>query len=165
MKKALIVIDPQKGFLTKYTKDLPLKMRNFIEREKGEYDLVLFTQYKNHLRSNFVKQFNWKGFIKKDEYEIFDELKDLITKKNLFIKKTYSSFVNKRISISLKKYKIAEVHIMGIDTENCVLTFARDAFDRGYKVVVLKNLSRSHSNLQLHKAALEIIKHNIGEVR
>lgn len=165
MKKALIVIDLEKGFLTKYTKDLPLKIKNFIEREGGKYDLVIFTQYKNHPKSNFVKQFGYKRFTKKTEYNIVNELKDLVNKKNLFVKDTYSSFVDKKLPDTLKKNKISEVHLLGIDTENCVLTFARDAFDRGYKVVVLKNLCRSHRSPKLHKAALEIIEKNIGEVK
>ena len=165
MKKAFIVIDLEKGFLTKYTKDLPLKIRDFIEARGNEYHLILFTQYKNHRKSNFVKHLDYEGFIHKDEYGIVDELKDLIHKNNLFTKDTYGSFVTKKLPDVLKKNRIGEVHIAGIDTENCVLTFARDAFDRGYKVVVFKNLCRSHSNPSLHKAALQIIKDNIGELR
>ena len=151
--------------MTKYTKDLPLKIRKFIEKEGRKYDLILFTQYKNHPKSNFVKQFGSRRFINKNEYDIVDELKDFVNKNNLFIKDTYGSFVGKKLPEVLKKNKIGEVHLLGIDTENCVLTFARDAFDRGYRVVVLKSLCRSHSNPKLHKAALEIIKENVGEVR
>ena len=65
----------------------------------------------------------------------------------------------------MKIKNITDVHLAGIDTENCVLTFARDSFDRGFKVTVLKDLCRSHSNPHLHKAALEIIKENIGDVK
>lgn len=165
MKKALIIIDIQKGFLTKYTRDLPKKVRKFIKNRGGEYDLILFTQYKNHPKSNFVKQLNYRGFIRREAYDIVDELKDLVKKNNLFTKDTYSSFVSQKLPDTLKKHKIKEIHIAGIDTEHCVLTFARDAFDRGYKVVVLKNFSRSHSDPELHKAALKIIEGNIGEVR
>jgi len=64
-----------------------------------------------------------------------------------------------------KKHKIDKVELVGFDTENCVLTFARDSFDRGMKVVVLKDLCASHSNKKLHKAALEIIEDNIEEIK
>lgn len=99
-----------------------------------------------------------------NENGIVDELADLVNKKNLFKKYTYGSFVDDKLLNHLKKHKIGQVDIAGIDTENCVLTLARDAFDRGFKVRVLKNLSASHSNPKLHKAALEIIRDNIGEV-
>src|SRR3989344_5433717 len=124
MKKALVVVDLQKGFLTKYTKALPRKIGRFIEKRGGEYDLIVFTQYKNHPKSNFVKNLNYRGFMSSGEYDIFDELKDMAKKKNLFTKDTYSSFVTKKLHRVLIKNKIKEIHIAGIDTENCVLTFA-----------------------------------------
>lgn len=166
MKKALIVIDLEKGFINKYTRDIPLRIKNFIHKKANGYDVILFTQYKNHSRSNFVKHLGYKGFMTKERYDFVDELKGLVNKKNVFTKDTYGSFVTKKLPNALKKNKITEVHIAGIDTENCVLTFARDAFDRGYKVVVLKNLCGSHSDVRgLHNAALKIIANNIGEVR
>lgn len=164
MKKALIVVDLQKGFLTKYTRDLPAKIRRFIQKRGGEYNLIIFTQFRNHPKSNFVKHLNYRGFISRNRYEIVNELRDFIKKTNLFRKDTYSSFLTKKPSDVLRKNKIREVQIVGIDTENCVLTFARDAFDRGYKVTVLKDLCRSHSDPNLHGAALEIIRKNIGKV-
>ena len=165
MEKALVVIDFQKGFLTKHTSGLAKKMRKFIEQHRADYNLILFTQYRNRPGSNFVRNLKWKRFMGEKEYGIFDELKDLASKNNLFPKYTYSSFVTEKVPNILKRNNIGEVHLAGIDTENCVLTFARDAFDRGYKIVVLKDLCRSHSDPALHKAALKIIKNNIGEVR
>jgi nicotinamidase-related amidase len=165
MKKALVVIDLEKGFITKHTKNLPAKIRQYIEAHGAEYDVIAFTQYKNHPKSNFVKNLDWHGFMTSKQWDIVDELKPFIHKNNLFPKDTYSSFIKGRLASSLKKSGIKEVHLVGIDTENCVITFARDAFDRGYRVVVLKDLSGSHSDPFLHKAALEIIADNIGEVR
>ena len=101
----------------------------------------------------------------KQETDIVDEIKEFVNLRNLFIKDTYGSFVDDKVLKVLKKYKIEQVELAGFDTENCVLTFARDAFDRGYKVVVLKDLCASHSATRLHKAALEIIGENIGSVK
>ena len=164
MKKALVIIDLQKGFINRLTQDLPKKVNKFIKSNGKKYDLLIFTQYINHSESNFVKQFNYKRFVKKNENGLASDIKEFVRKDNLFIKDTYGSFVNNKVLKVFKKYKIKEVHLAGIDTENCVLTFARDAFDRGYKVVALGDLCKSHSSLKLHKAALEIIKDNIGMV-
>jgi nicotinamidase-related amidase len=164
MKKALIIIDIQKGFVNKLTNKVPSKVRNFILKNKKNYKLIIFTKYMNRKSSNFAKNLNWKGFLNNKQTDIVDELKGFIQSNNLYLKYTYSSFVDDKLLAYLKDNEIEQVELAGIDTENCVLTFARDAFYRGFKVVVFKNLSASHSSLHLHKAALEIIKANIGKV-
>jgi nicotinamidase-related amidase len=164
MKKALIIIDVQKGFINKLTNKIPLKIRNFIEKNKGNYTLIVFTKYINHKNSNFVKNLHWQGFMRGKQTMIVDELKEFVNNKNLYIKDTYSSFLDNKLLKYLQNKKIQQVELSGIDTENCVLTFARDAFDRGFRIVVLENLCASHSNIKLHKSALEIIRRNIGPV-
>lgn len=165
MKKALIIIDLQKGFINKFTQKLPRRIRNFIKRYVEDYALVLFTQFKNHSGSNFVKNLNYRRFMESKQNGLVGEIKEFTSKENVFVKDTYGSFVDNGVSNILRKNKIGEVDLAGIDTENCVLTFARDAFDRGYKVNVLKQLCASHSSPRLHRAALEIIKYNIGNVK
>lgn len=165
MKKALIIIDVQKGFVNKLTAGVVKKIRNYIIKNKDKYDLVAFTKYVNYKDSNFVKNLDWYGFMSNEETDIVDQLKEFVNDNNLFVKYTYSSFVDNKLLNLLKKHKIEQVEIAGFDTENCVLTFARDAFDRGLSVVVFKKLSASHSNPKLHRAALEIIKDNIGVVK
>ncbi|MFA5130856.1 MAG: isochorismatase family cysteine hydrolase [Patescibacteria group bacterium] len=165
MKKALIVIDVQKGFINKSTTPVIKKIKNYIVKNINNYDLIVFTQYFNREGSNFIRSLKWRGFMNKNQTDLADEIKGFTSKKNLFPKYTYSSFVDNKLFNLLKKNKIDQVELSGFDTENCVLTFARDAFDRGMSVVVLKNLSASHSMPNLHKAALEIIKHNIGTIK
>ena len=88
-----------------------------------------------------------------------------VKKDNVFVKNTYSSFFDSEFTNYLKKKKIEELIIVGLDTENCVLTNSRAAFDNGYKVSVVANCcGSSTSGDEMHKAALEIIKNNIGDV-
>lgn len=164
-KKALIIIDAQKGFLNKLTEKTFHRIREFIKRHKNNYELLVFTKYINHENSNFVRNLKWRGFMNDKQTDLVDELKEFVSNKNLFVKDTYGSFVDKKLLDVLKKHGIEQVELAGFDTENCVLTFARDAFDRGMSVIVYKNLSASHSSPKLHKAALEIIKENIGIVK
>jgi len=164
MQKALIIIDVQKGFINKITKKIPLKIRNFILKNKGSYRLIVFTRYINNKNSNFYKILNWKEWMNDEQTAIVDELQEFVNSENLYKKDTYGSFVDNKLLKYLRKNKIKQVELAGFDTENCVLTFARDALDRGFKIKVLKNLSASHSNPKLHKSALEIIKKNIGDV-
>ncbi len=165
MKKALVIIDLQEGFINKSTKRLPSRIKSFIKRHGQDYAVVLFTQYKNYPGSNFVKNLNYTSFMEKRENELVPDIKEFINKKNVFVKDTYGSFIDNKVSNILRKNEIKEVDLAGVDTENCVLTFARDAFDRGYRINVLKNLCASHSSPKLHRAALEIIKYNIGNLK
>jgi len=164
MKKAFIIIDVQKGFINKLTNKIPTKIKDFVLKNENDYSLIIFTKYINHKNSSFVKNLNWEGFMDDKQTAIVDELKEFTNSKNLYKKYTYSSFVDNQLLKYLKANKIKQVELAGIDTENCVLTFARDAFDRGFKVTVFKNLCASHTSLKLHKSALEIIRKNIGKV-
>ena len=165
MKKALIVIDVQKGFINKLTAKIVVNIRNYLLANSKKYDLVLFTKYYNHRQSTFVKNLKWRGFMKDNETDIAEQVQEFANSKNTFIKDTYSSFLNNKLFNVLKKNKIKQVELVGFDTENCVLTFARDAFDRGMAVVVYKNLTASHASLRLHRTALEIIELNIGHIK
>ncbi len=164
MSKALIIIDLEKGFMNDLTKDLPGKIKKYLGENKDKFDLVLFTQFKNHKGSNFDRLMEYEDFMKPEEYDIVPELQEFVTKDNLFVKDTYGSFVDDRVLNALKEKGIEEVYIMGIQTENCVLTFARDAFDRGFRVFVMKDYCGSDASTESHKAALKIIEDNIGEI-
>ncbi len=165
MKKALIIIDVQKGFINNRTLKIVRNIRNHIQKCSRFYEVVIYTKYYNHQSSNFVKRLDWHGFMDKKQTDFVDEITEFINNKYVFIKDTYGSFVDNKLMNFLKKHKIQQVELAGFDTENCVLTFARDAFDRGFSVVVYKDLTASHSMPKLHRAALEIIENNIGEVK
>ena len=165
MKKALIIIDVQKGFINDLTKEVVKSIRSFIKKNQDNYKLVIFTKYVNHKDSNFVKNLDWHDFMTSTQTDLVPEVMEFLTSKNLFVKDTYGSFVDNKLYNLLKKHKIDQVELAGFDTENCVLTFARDAFDRGMSVIVYKTLTASHSSKKLHNAALEIIEENIGEVK
>ncbi|HCR80872.1 MAG TPA: hypothetical protein DIV47_00085 [Candidatus Pacebacteria bacterium] len=49
----------------------------------------------------------------------------------------------------------------GIDTDACVLASAYEAFDLGYEVKVLKDLSRGHDGQEYVAAARKLIDINI----
>ena len=95
----------------------------------------------------------------KEDIEIAKELSGDVNDKNLFIKHSYSAFKGQMFEKYLKSHAITKVDICGIDLDGCVLATAYDAFDRGYEVKVLYNLSFSRDNLAA--AAKSIINRNI----
>ncbi len=159
MKTALIVIDVQKYFVNEETKNLPQRIGNFIE--KSSFDYVLFTQLINSKDSNFVRLLNWNKCFKSPDIDIHPLLLRFITKGNLFQKTSFSIFKSRKLTEFLKKHNITKLLLCGIDTESCILASAFDAFDQGYDVRVLEDLSFSHSGRDFHDAAIKILNKNI----
>ncbi len=163
MNKILLVIDVQKYFINDLTNDLPEKIKKYIEQNKSEFSKIIFTQFINNEKNNFVKLMEWHEFSKSPQIDICDELKQFAGKENVYIKNSYSAFRNKDFAEYLKNNKIQEIWIVGINTENCVFATAIEAFDLEYRPVVLSELCRSSANAKWHKTAIEIMKEMIGE--
>lgn len=158
-KTALVVIDVQNYFVNDKTQELPEKIANYIEG--NNFDFVLFTQFVNRKDSNFIKLLHWKKCFSAPDIDIDHRLKKFITKENLFTKTSYSIFKSSTFLKFLKKHNIKSILICGIDTDSCVLASAFDAFDLGYNVKVLKDLSDSHSGKDFHEVSMKIISKSI----
>lgn len=153
MKKALLVIDVQQYFLEKTPKTLPAKIKKHIK--STNYDFIAFTQFRNVKDSNWEKSLQWDKCRNDEDLVLADEFAGLATKQNTFEKHTYSAFRHPgNLLKQLHKHQIDQVNLCGIDTEACVLATAYDAFDQGFKVNVLFDLSYSRAG---HDAAAKAI--------
>lgn len=159
MKSALVVIDVQNYFVNDKTKDLPSKIAAFIEN--NIYDYVLFSQFVNESGSNFFKLLNWQKNTSSPEIDIDPAFLRFAKPENTFKKSTYSIFKANGLKEFLDRENITKLDLCGIDTDSCVLASAYDAFDLGYEVKVLKDLSLSHSGEDFHNAAIKIIDKSI----
>ena len=163
MTTALLIIDVQNYFINKWTQNIPQNIVRLIEG--GDFPVIAFTKFVNTPDSNFVRQFNYTACSKPPYTDIVNNLQPWIKKDNVFVKNTYSAFLDGRLLNFLKKNKITELTIAGIDTENCVLTNALAAFDYGFKIFVVADCCASATGgPQMHEVALAIIKKNIGKV-
>lgn len=161
--KILLVIDVQKYFMNDLTRDLPGKIKTYIEQNKNEFDSIIFTQFVNSEKNNFAKLMDWHEMSKPPQTDICDELVQFAAKEKVFVKNEYSAFRNKKFAKFLKDNKIEEIRIAGINTEQCVFATAIEAFDLEYRPVVLSELCRSSVNENWHKFAIETMKEMIGE--
>jgi nicotinamidase-related amidase len=155
-KKALIVIDVQNYFVNERTKGIPKKIAHFIRNNK--FDFVLFTKFVNNKNSSFFKLLNWRKCLNPPDTNIHPVLSRFIKKDTLFEKASYSAFKSKKFIQFLNRKRIKELFLCGIDIDACVLATAFDAFDLGYKIHVLKDLSKSHSGRKFDRSALNIIE-------
>lgn len=137
MKNALVVIDVQNHFAVEKAADLPEKIRRHIENTP--YDHVIFTKFLNLPGSNFHKILGYKKVTGPPATDLHPTLRPLA--KNIFEKTTYSAFKDPKFVDFLRQNAITEIYLCGINIDGCVLATAYEAFDLGYKVKILEDLS------------------------
>ncbi|HSW37340.1 MAG TPA: isochorismatase family cysteine hydrolase [Candidatus Saccharimonadales bacterium] len=156
MKKGLLVIDVQGYFLERTPANLPAKIRDHIKSH--DYACIAFSIFQNTENSNWVRSLHWRKSQSNEDIKLAPELQEFVSSENLFIKTAYSAFHDTKLDSFLKQRGIEAVDICGIDTDACVLATAFEAFDNGYSVEVLFDLSYSRWNLD--EAAKSIIMKN-----
>lgn len=161
MKKALIVIDVQNHFINTLTKDLPKKILKFIKQNKDNFDLIIFTRFINTTKSSVYRLLNWKESMSSPEIDIVPVLQPVLKYGVVVSKSEYSVLKVARAKKLLKKFRIQELYLCGMDTDCCVLATAFDAFDQQYRIYLLEDLCMASSNVNLHKTTLSIFKRNI----
>ena len=72
-------------------------------------------------------------------------------------------FKEDKILRFLENNKIEDIWFCGMNTEQCILINAIDAFDHGYRPVIISNLCRSSKSEYQHILAIENLKDMIGE--
>lgn len=157
-KTALVVLDMQNCFVKKSI--LPVRIKTHIQ--KSNYDVIVFSRFKNVKGSNFVKKLGWTSCQESPGTDIVEELSGLASHSKIFDKKTYSVFKAKGFLPFLRRNKITALYLCGVDVDACVLASAYEAFDLGYDVRVLKQLTESKSKV-LGESAKKIIKRNLDK--
>jgi len=161
MKNALLIIDVQEKLVNEEVKDIPQKIKEFIESH--DFDFVLFFKFLNTLNSNWVRVLDWKEMMNLDEAEVSPELITFLRDDNVFIKNSFSVFGAEKFIDSLKEKEINKLFICGLDTDACIYTSAAEAFSKGFEVKVIEDLCGASHGKEYHEMGLKIIKANLGE--
>ncbi len=154
-KRALIIVDMQEGFLKNHTKWIIPNIQQVIK--KGKYDLHIEAIFHAELGSIWDKQTDWTFKLEPTVKEVKDYLegKEVIT----VTKTTKSAFKGDKDLISiLIGNKIEEVHVVGVDANDCVLATAFDSFDAGYFTYVIEECIESSTDGKLRECALTILR-------
>lgn len=155
--KTILIVDVQNVFIKPKIKGLPAAIRRHIDR--NAYDHVLFSKFVNRKDSNFVKLLNWDKAYTSPDIDIAPKLADLSTARNTFTKTAYSAFKSPRLRTYLKKHRITQIDVCGVESDGCVLATEFEGFDLGYEIRVLNRLTKSTSTLDT--ATENIAKRNI----
>lgn len=155
-KSALLVIDVQRGFINKYTKDIP----SLIEQEQTRYDFVWSAQLEHKENSPFLKIRRYSGFSDIDSPEelAFNLRPDAKT----IFKHGYSAVTNK-LSDELKANNIIQIDLMGVDTDQCVLATALALFDLGITPRIVVDRCASTGGPEAHDAGVDVLRRALGD--
>ena len=155
MRKLLLVIDCQKAFINKHTKEYVDKIKLLLD--KKEYNNTIFTIFKNNKNSSFYNLLDYKGCIDIDDCKLMIDYNAPVIEKD-----TYSA-VNKDFMDYISKNYIDEIYLCGFDTDGCVLKTAFDLFEKNIKTYILQDYCMSSGGVKYHNEAIDILKRSIGE--
>ena len=94
--------------------------------------------------------------------DIIDEIKPTNTD-HIVIKRRDSAFQDTEIEVWLKSIKVDTLIFCGIDTAVSVESSLRDAFNRGYDVILISDATASINKMR-YESALENVKEHYGLV-
>jgi len=80
-----------------------------------------------------------------------------------FIKHSYSAFTNPDFENHLRSEGIETLVCAGVQTNVCIEATIRDAYNRGFHIVVAEDCVASHT-LSLHKSTLQNVRALLGNV-
>ncbi len=80
------------------------------------------------------------------------------------VKRRYSGFYATDLELVLRGLGVETVFLCGVNTNNCVLATAFDAFSRDFRIVVLADACGSMNGDEYHRAALAEIEAALGFV-
>lgn len=155
----MLVVDVQRGFINEFTHHIPSRVARLIDTH--EFEPVLFTRFVNTPDSPYQRLLDWHACQGPPETELVPELSGVARPANVFEKRGLTG-VPDALAERLRRDRVTEINVVGIDTDMCVLKVAMDLFDAGIEPIVLIDCCGSTAGLQAHLAGLAILSRNIG---
>jgi len=162
MRTALLVVDVQNGFINEFTRHIPARIANLIERE--QHSSVLFTRFVNVEGSPFRRMLGWDKCAEPPDTEIASEVERFADEERIFSKPGYAGLPD-GLADHIRDERHERIAVVGIDTDMCVLKVALDLFDLNIEPLVYVDCCASTAGLQAHLAGLAVLARNIGADR
>jgi len=157
MKKCLLIIDVQNGFISPNTEYILKRINSLLNQEL--FDLIISTKFINKENSPYRDILKWYKLSKPDEICLFPPVEE---KSNYIIEKYVYTAINDFTLNLLNLNNIKQVFILGIDTDCCVLKTAADLFEINIRPIILADYCASNGGLESHKAAIKVLERLIG---
>ena len=154
--RALILVDLQPGFLKGSARPIVSNLKKLFAQES--YDLYVEVTFHAERGSLWDRQTGWTFPYEPSTPEVTELLAG--KKKVRIVKQTRSAFKgDKDLRKILKQKKIQEVHIAGLDMNDCVFATAQESFDLGFYTYVIEECTGSSEGKKLHDSAIFILRH------
>ena len=156
-KKALIVVDVQPKFINDRTSYILPKIQMLLN--KVPYTLYFQAFFYAEENSIWEKQINWI-LPKTNNMYVPEPLGPALAERNAIsvVKTTRSAFKGEpSILPILNEHSVDEVHIVGVDTDDCVTATAHEASDLGFFTYIIEECCQSRRQ-ELHERAVENLR-------
>jgi len=149
MLNLLLVVDLQPAFkLEPYYS----KLLDYIDEHRHEYDIVAATLFQNTEDSQFVRLCNYRETM---DLESLDFKPDMVISKSTYgIGEKWCGYFDKLL---------ANITVIGCDTDACVLSTCYDLFNNNNRFRVLTDYCYSTGGEACHKIGVSIMERNFGK--
>lgn len=166
--KALIIIDMLKDFIDEdgalTTGDAGREIIPFIQNKMKEFRLknypIIFVCDNHEPDDKEFDMFPPHCIAGTEGSTIIDTLK-VKTEDKIIYKRRYSAFFGTDLDLYLREKGIQEIHLVGVNTNICVLYTAADGRNINYPVTIYKD-GVSSFNPDAHEFALKEIENTLG---
>lgn len=158
-ERALLVVDVQPKFLNDRIRYMVNNICSLVERVPYSF----YVQGLLHAEEDslWYKQHNWLA--PTDGNMLVDSpLGDLLAARNpmTIVKTTRSIFKgDPPLLEELRRRRIREVHVVGLDTYDCITASAHEAFDLGFFTYIIEECCQATSGNELHDRAIENLRY------
>ena len=111
----------------------------------------------NDDNSNFYRILNYKGCMTEKDRNIVIDTKNY----KIIEKRVYTAY-NDELKLYIDSNNFETIYLCGIDTDACVLKTALDLFENNLDVKVIEDCSMSHSGIEYHNSAINMLRKLIG---
>lgn len=163
MKKILILVDMQNGFLeSEHTNHLTLQTEELLKT--NIFDVVIGTRFLNAPNSIYENVFHWNKLESEHETAIPENLLKYIhyVEDKFIYNCVHTSFLQRLCQLNDGQLP-KQVYLAGVDTDCCVLSIAASLFEHNIRPIVLTEYCASNGGTESHNAGILCMKRLIGE--
>ncbi|WP_221029615.1 cysteine hydrolase family protein [Actomonas aquatica] len=158
----LLVVDVQTQFINEHTRHLPAAIQALLPR----FDWVFASRLLPDPASPIAR---WKGYLPAAATDpasaLAIDLGQRAAARTTLVEKTGFGLVTPAVGAQLQSLGVTTAHIVGVDTDLCVLRTAGDLLALNIRPVVLTDLVASTAGEPLHSSALLILKRMLGRAQ
>jgi nicotinamidase-related amidase len=154
------VVDVQNGFINDHSRHAISAIASLIPRCVEQGIPVILTKFVNHENSPFERFMGWfdvRETPETDLHEMISAPDGIVIEKHF-----YTALTNEFLRLADSRGWRTLI-ICGISTESCVLKTAVDAFEKGFRPLVIADACASNLGAHVHAKGLEILEVMIGK--